>query len=458
MEAIYPALLFVFAIAFLLTGYPVAFSLAGSSLIMAALGYFFIGHFDSSFLLAFPERIYGVMTNETLIAIPLFIFMGILLEKAKIAEDLLDSMGKLFSRVSAGLGISVFFVGALLAASTGIVGATVVSMGLISLPAMLKRNYNQSISAGIICASGTLGQIIPPSIVLVILGDVISSAHQQAQLAMGNWSPESVSVGDLFVGAILPGFVLVLLYMLFLFLLALWKPSLFPKSQEDQWVAGDGKKVLTALIPPFVLILGVLGSILAGLATPTEASSVGCMGALLLAKIKKRLSFMQLKEALRSTSKVNAMVFAILLGASLFSLVFRAYGGDEVVGHFLENLPGGKTASFLLVMSLIFFLGFFLDFFEITFVVVPIVGPILLQMDVDPIWLGVMIALNLQTSFLTPPFGFSLFYLRGVAPESLKTKEIYKGVIPFIAIQLTVMLLLWFFPELVTYLPEKVFS
>lgn len=458
MESFYPFVLFIIAIVFLLSGYPVAFSLAGSSLLMAGFGLLFTDIFDPSFLYALPERIYGVMTNETLIAIPLFIFMGIILEKARIAEDLLESMGKVFSKIPGGLGISVCFVGALLAASTGIVGATVVSMGLISLPTMLKKNYSDSLSAGVICASGTLGQIIPPSIVLVILGDVISSAHQQAQLAMGNWAPESVSVGDLFVGAIIPGSILVIAYMAYIFVLAISGSKQVPKTEKESLSKKDLKDALSCLIPPFVLILGVLGSILSGIATPTEASSVGCVGALSLAYIKKRFNLDLLKQSLQNTTKVNAMVFTILIGASIFSLVFRAYGGDEVVKAFLEDLPGGRTTSFLLVMSLIFFLGFFLDFFEITFVVVPIVGPILLQMDMDPVWLGVMIAINLQTSFLTPPFGFSLFYLRGVAPEGLSTNSIYKGVIPFIGIQVSLLILLWFFPEWITYLPKVIFG
>lgn len=457
METAFPFLLFAFSIIILLLGYPVAFSLSGSALIFAGFG-LLTNSFDPSFLNALPERIYGIMTNDTLIAIPLFIFMGIMLEKSKISEDLLDNMGDIFGKVPGGLGLSVCFVGGLLAASTGIVGATVVSMGLISLPCMLKRGYSPSLSAGVICASGTLGQIIPPSIILVILGDVISTAHQQAQLNLGNWAPDSVSVGDLFVGAIIPGALLMLFYMIYIFIIALVKPQLAPAPQNVTYSKEMYFKAIKALIAPILLILGVLGSILSGIATPTEASSVGCVGSILLAFFKKVFSFQKLKEALIQTTKVNAMVFAILIGASIFSLVFRAYGGDEIVKEILEHLPGGVVSSFLLVMLIMFILGFFLDFFEITFVMVPIVGPILLEMGLDPIWLGIMIAINLQTSFLTPPFGFALFYLRGVAPKSLSTKEIYKGVIPFICIQISILVILWFFPGLATFLPEVLFK
>ncbi len=453
--------MFALAVAILLMGYPVAFSLSGSAIIFALFGVY-MDVFDLTFLGAFPERIFGVMRNQTLIAIPLFVFMGVMLERAKISEELLDTMGMLFGKVRGGLGISVCLVGALLAASTGIVGATVVTMGLISLPAMLKYNYSPSLAAGIVTASGTLGQIIPPSIILIILGDVISSAHQQAQLAMGNFSPSSVSVGDLFVGAIFPGLILVGLYIVYIGIIAALKPEVAPAIPPERLkeLAIDGVwvKIFKVMVPPLILIIGVLGSILTGLATPTEAASVGCIGGILLTALKKKLSMKILKEVVVTTAHVNCMVFVILLGASLFSLVFRGFEGDEVIHELLTNLPGGTAGAFLAVMILMFVMGFFLDFFEITFVVVPIVGPVLLMMGLDPVWLGVMIALNLQTSFLTPPFGFALFYLRGVAPPEVTTMQIYKGVIPFIGLQMVMLVILWFWPGLATWLPEVIYG
>ncbi|MBW1637013.1 MAG: TRAP transporter large permease subunit, partial [Deltaproteobacteria bacterium] len=379
----YPMLMFGVAVGILLMGYPVAFSLCGTAILFALFGVF-TGAFDITFLGAFPERIYGVMGNQTLIAIPLFIFMGVMLERAKISEELLETMGILFGKVRGGLGISVCIVGALLAASTGIVGATVVTMGLISLPSMLRFNYSPSLSAGIVAASGTLGQIIPPSIILIILGDVISSAHQQAQLALGNYSPTSVSVGDLFVGALLPGLVLVGLYITYIAIIAALKPEVAPALPKEILQSVTGYKlwgkVVKVLIPPLLLIMGVLGSILAGLATPTEAASVGCVGGILLAAVKKQLNFKILREVMITTTHVNCMVFVILLGARMFSLVFRGFEGDEVVHSLLTSLPGGVGSAFLVVMLIMFVMGFFLDFFEITFVVVPIVGPILLMM------------------------------------------------------------------------------
>lgn len=457
----YPVLMFGLAVLILLLGYPVAFSLSGTAIAFALFGVF-MGDFDMSFLGAFPERIFGVMGNQTLIAIPLFIFMGVMLERSKISEELLDTMGMLFGKVRGGLGISVCIVGALLAASTGIVGATVVTMGLISLPTMLKYNYSPSLASGIVTASGTLGQIIPPSIILIILGDVISSAHQQAQLALGNFSPSSVSVGDLFVGALFPGLVLVGLYVAYILIIATIKPEsapAFPPERLEGMSRGDiWIKAVKVLIPPFLLIIGVLGSILVGIATPTEAASVGCVGGIILTALKKQLSLKILREVMQTTTHVNCMVFIILLGASMFSLVFRGYEGDEIVHEMLTNLPGGVVGAFLVVMAVMFVMGFFLDFFEITFVVVPIVGPVLLTMGLDPIWLGVMIALNLQTSFLTPPFGFALFYLRGVAPPTVSTMHIYKGVIPFIGLQLIMLIILWFWPELATWLPKVVYG
>lgn len=444
--------------AVLLSGFPVAFCLAGTALGFAGLGVL-TGHFDAAFLSALPARIYGIMANETLMAVPLFVFMGVVLERSKIAENLLETMAQLCGRLCGGLGISVCLVGGLLAASTGIVGATVVTMGLISLPAMLKRAYSPAVATGIICASGTLGQIIPPSIVLVILGDVVSSAHQQAQLKMGNFAPVSVSVGDLFMGALLPGLVLMSLYILYIIGLGLLKPAAVPAEAHTPFSAAFLARLGAALVPPLVLIGGVLGSILFGVATPTEAASVGAVGAMLLAMAKGHFNRDALKEAMRTTTEINAMVFIILIGASVFSLVFRGYGGDEAVECFLAHeATGGVLGSFALVMAVMFLLGFFLDFFEIIFVVVPIVGPVLLAMGLDPVWLGVMIALNLQTSFLTPPFGFSLFYLRGVAPPEISTPQIYRGVVPFIAIQVLLLVGLWFVPELATYLPARVFG
>jgi tripartite ATP-independent transporter DctM subunit len=353
-------------------------------------------------------------------------------------------------------------VGMLLAASTGIVGATVVTMGLLSLPTMMKRGYNPKIATGSICASGTLGQIIPPSIVLVLLGDVMSSAYQQAQLDMGIYSPDTVSVGDLFAGALLPGLLLVGLYILYLVGVAIFIPSAVPPIPEEERHAINQKEMfiraLKVLFPPLFLIVAVLGSILGGLATPTEAASVGAAGAILLAITQRQFNLAILKEVVRGTTKVSSMVFLILIGASVFSLVFRGFGGDEVVQEILSNLPGGVVGAVITVMLIMFFLGFILDFIEITFVVVPLVAPVLLAMGLNPVWLGVMIALNLQTSFLTPPFGFSLFYLRGVAPVEIKTTDIYLGVAPFILIQLITLGMLAFWPQLATWLPNVIYG
>lgn len=450
-------LLFFAVFLFLLTGYPVAFVLAGTSLLFAGIG-MLAQSFDSAFIGALPSRIYGTMMNQTLIAVPLFVFMGVMLERSKIAENLLETMARLFGPLRGGLGISVTLVGMLLAASTGIVGATVVTMGLLSLPSMLKRGYSPSLACGTICASGTLGQIIPPSIVLVLLGDVLSSAYQQAQLDKGIYSPETVSVGDLFVGALIPGLLLVGLYLVYLILMAWLKPETMPairdEQADDHWAAA----VLKALLPPFLLIVAVLGSIIAGFATPTEAASVGAVGSLVLAAAYRQLNLAILREVMRGTTRITAMVFMILIGAALFSLVFRGFGGDEAVHHFLTNLPGGKFTAVLLVMLVMFFLGFVMDFIEIIFIVVPIVGPILLAMDISPVWLGIMIAINLQTSFLTPPFGFALFYLRGIAPPSVSTLQIYRGVIPFIGIQLLALALIALWPALATWLPKLIYT
>ena len=513
--------MFVVTCGFLMFGFPVAFTLAGTSIFFAALG---VGMdvFSWSMFGALPSRIFGnAMTNEVLIAVPLFIFMGVMLERSKVAEELLDSMGMLFGSMRGGLGVSVSIVGALLAASTGIVGATVVTMGLLSLPTMLKRGYNPSLACGSICAAGTLGQIIPPSIVLVLLGDQISNAYSDAQRALGNFAPEPVSVGDLFAGALIPGIGLVCMYILYQLLIAWLKPETSPPiPQEELNVEGLGKRIAHALIPPVVLIIAVLGSILAGVATPTEAAAVGSVGALLLAGLRIDEShgipfyaaflalilmllltnsmdlrvgmnetsnanmfgiagvslcglvlangvIMALKRVYqaeiltvvcRSTMDITSMVFVILIGASVFSLVFRGLGGDDMIHEILSNLPGGVIGAMLVVMGVMFVLGFFLDFIEITFVVVPIVAPVLLMMDLNPVWLGIMMAMNLQTSFLTPPFGFALFYLRGVAPNSVTTMQIYKGVVPFIFIQVIGLLLLSIFPELATWLPTVIFG
>ncbi len=510
-------LMFAAAILVLLLGFPVAFSLAGVAIIFALLGDYF-GVFPIQFLKAIPQRIFGTMTNEVLMAVPLFIFMGTILEKSKVAEDLLENMSKLFRHIRGGLGISVTLVGALLAASTGIVGATVVTMGLLSLPTMLKNGYDTKLATGVITAAGTLGQIIPPSIVLILLGDVISNAYQQSQLEMGIFSPDTVSVGDLFAGSLIPGLLLVSLYILYQFFKAFSDPESTPeikiKDNNINYIL-----LLKALFPPLTLIIAVLGSILSGFATPTEAASVGAIGSILLAsnRIAKdnfysfiatfsfilllvlnlvfdlrlnrdnlnfyEISFLFLAliifsiffvsslisiyklflsgvlfDAARSSTKITSMVFIILIGATFFSLVFRGLGGDETIEHFLTNLPGGTFSAILIVMIAMFLLGFFLDFIEITFVVVPIVAPIILQMGIDPVWLGVMMAINLQTSFLTPPFGFALFYLRGVAPNNVKTSQIYRGVIPFILIQMIMLILLSAFPIIATWLPTYIFN
>ena len=452
-------LMFLSVIGVLLLGYPVAFSLAGTALLFAAIGTV-TGTFDP--VLGFlPERLYGVMTNQTLIAVPLFVFMGVMLERSRVAEHLLDTMALLFGPLRGGLGISVTLVGMLLAASTGIVGATVVTMGLLSLPTMLKRGYDARIATGTICASGTLGQIIPPSIILVLLGDVLSAAYQQAQLKQGIFSPDTVSVGDLFVGAVIPGLMLVGLYLTYLMLVAWLNPSAMPAIPAEERATDRGEllaRAAKALAPPLLLIVAVLGSIMGGFATPTEAASVGAVGAVLLALANGQLNLQRLREVMRSTVRVTSMVFMILIGASIFSLVFRGFGGDEAVHQLLTQLPGGTFSAVFVVMLVMFLLGFVLDFIEITFVVVPIVGPVLLMLGVDPVWLGIMIAINLQTSFLTPPFGFALFYLRGVAPKAINTREIYRGVAPFIVIQLLALGLLALLPGLATWLPSLVYA
>lgn len=509
--------LFIGVCGFLLAGYPVAFTLAGGALLFAVVGNLF-GVFDFGLLGALVPQIFGRMTNAVLIAVPLFVFMGVMLERSKVAEDLLETMGRLFGRLSGGLGIAVTIVGALLAASTGIVGATVVTMGLLSLPVMLKRGYDPKLATGAICAAGTLGQLIPPSIVLVLLGEVMSSSFQQAQLKRGIFSPETVSVGDLFAGALIPGLMLVGIYLLYQVAVAWWRPQSSPAIAAAEGPAL--RAVMRVLVPPVVLIVAVLGSILAGIATPTEAAAVGAVGAGLLAArrldpgarpavyaavlamigllllttfLDLRLgrdnptliqklgigaaalltvvlawgcasSFLRLHranilaEVMRSTLSITAMVFVILIGAALFSLVFRGFGGDDLVHSFLQSLPGGVVGAVIIVMAVMFVLGFFLDFIEIIYVVVPIVAPPLLIMGLDPVWLGIMFAVNLQTSFLTPPFGFALFYLRGVAPPEVRTQEIYRGVVPFVGIQIVMLIVLAAFPKLATWLPKILYG
>ncbi|MCA1770031.1 MAG: TRAP transporter large permease subunit [Halomonas sp.] len=460
-----PLVMFAAVCSVLMLGYPVALSLAGTALIFAGIGYVLVQlgvpvPFETRYMSAMPNRLYGIMNNQTLLAVPLFVLMGVLLEKSRIAETLLDAMSLAFGALRGGLGIAVVLVGMLLAASTGIVGATVVTMGLLSLPTMIKRGYSPSLATGTICATGTLGQIIPPSIALVLLGDVLNNAYQQAQLAMGIWSPRTLSVGDLFIGALVPGLLLVVAYIIYLLITAWLKPETAPAADRDSLMKELGHTgsiwplLLKGLLPPVLLIVAVLGSILGGFATPTEASAVGAFGAFMLAMANRRLTLPILREVVQSTTQVTSMVFLILIGAALFSLVFRAFGGEELVVELFEVLPGGVVGATLVVMLVIFLLGFILDFIEITFVVVPIVGPVLLAMGVDPIWLGIMIAVNLQTSFLTPPFGFALFYLRGVTPESVPTSAIYRGVIPFIALQLCMLLALALFPALATWLPS----
>ncbi len=517
------AFMFAAALILLLRGYPVAFTLAGVGLLFALLGSILqVGLFatgDLSFIKPFYSRIFGLMdeVNEVLVAVPLFIFMGVMLERSQVAGELLENMGRLFGKLRGGVGISVTLVGMLLAASTGIVGATVVTMGLISLPTMLRHNYSKPLACGSIAAAGTLGQIIPPSIVLVILGDQISSEYVEARRAVGDWSPDPVSVGDLFVGALLPGLMLVLMYIAYQIGMAIFRPESSPAIKELD--PPPLKEILRVLVPPVGLIISVLGSILAGVATPTEAAAVGAVGSVLLAGerlTQKQLPLLVgviamvvslilaatfdlrlnrdvittqsmvgivlagmsclsvmwavltsvlrvykagvLTDVMQSTTKITVMVFVILIGAQLFNLSFRGLGGDEHVHALLSQIPGGAFGAMLAVMLVMFLLGFFLDFLEIMFVVIPIVAPVLFKLDLNPVWVAIMIGMNLQTSFLTPPFGFALFYLRGVAPPEVKTSDIYKGVAPFVAIQMIALAILAAFPELATWLPKVVFG
>jgi tripartite ATP-independent transporter DctM subunit len=521
MTEVFALAMFAATCGLLLAGFPVAFTLAGTALLFAVLGSLF-DLFELPLLGAFAQQIFGRMTNPVLIAVPLFVFMGVMLDRSKVAEELLETMGALFGRMRGGLGFSVTCVGALLAASTGIVGATVVTMGLLSLPTMLRRGYDPGLAAGSICAAGTLGQIIPPSIVLVLLGEVMSSAYQQAQLRTGNFSPDTVSVGDLFAGALVPGLMLVALYLGYQGIVAWLRPDSSPALPVDDEALGPGagRRILGTLVPPVALIIAVLGSILAGIATPTEAAAVGAIGASLLAARKvapvslpavlialasmaglvaltigfdlrvgradagfaAQLAFGMavvlsaalagalilifrhlhragvLREVMRGTLRITSMVFVILIGAALFALVFRGFGGGEMVHRFLTDLPGGAFGAMLFVMAVMFVLGFFLDFIEIIYVVVPIVAPPLIVLGLDPLWIGVMIAVNLQTSFLTPPFGFALFYLRGVAPAEVTTLALYRGVAPFVAIQLAALAILAAVPGLVLWLPRLIYG
>jgi tripartite ATP-independent transporter DctM subunit len=511
-------LMFATLVAAILMGYPVAFTLAGVALAFGLIG-LSLGVFTPAYFAAFPQRVFGTMTNQTLVAVPLFVLMGVILERSKIAEDLLSTMGDLFGRARGGLLYSTSIVGALLAASTGVVGATVVTMGLLALPAMMARGYHAPTALGSIAAAGTLGQIIPPSIVLVLLGDVLTTANQRAQQELGNSAPDAVSVGDLFAGALIPGLFLVGIYIVYQAVRSFLDPKIAPAADTPY---PSLSRTASALAAPLLLIVGVLGSILAGVATPTEGAAVGAAGAALLAGFRLErdagrpksllaraalvggaglvglvllrllaptraldpgdgvlfwaaallcamaaagviggfVALMRQRElagVLRGATDITAMVFMILIGAALFSLVFRGLGGDEWVAGMLEAVPGGLTGAMLFTMAVMFILGFFLDFIEICFIVVPLVAAPLIMMGADPVWLGVMMALVLQTSFLTPPFGFALFYLRGVAPASVRTIDIYRGVVPFILLQLVAVAAVWMAPPLATWLPGMLY-
>ncbi len=425
------------ALVLIFSGFPVAFSLGGTGLIFAFLGVGF-GYFDWAYLTAMSERTFGVMSNTILLAVPFFIFMGTMLERSRLAEDLLQTIGVLFGPVRGGLAIAVVLVGALLAAATGVVGASVVAMGLISLPVMMRHGYSRPLAAGVIAASGTLGQIIPPSIVLLVLADQLG-----------------VAVGDLFKGALLPGLLLTLLYAIYVGAIAFLKPDLAPALPQRMRQEGRerlGRKLLLVMFPPLALILIVLGSIFAGVATPTEAGGLGALGAVLLAAAGRRLTTKAVRETVRETAKLTTMVVFLLIGATMFTLVFRGLYGDLWIEEHLTNLPGGEMGLLIIANLVIFLLGFFIDFFEIAFIVVPLLAPAAVYLGIDLVWFGVMISMNLQASFLTPPFGFSLFYLRGVAPPELKTSEIYRGAVPFILIQLLALILLILFPQLVRWM------
>ena len=444
------ALIFIlFTFVFLLSGIPAGFVLSGNALLFALLGSQ-IGFFDTAFLQAIPNRIFGIMSNQNLLAVPLFIFMGLILEKTKIAEELLESMNKLYSNTNGGLAISVVLVGVLMGASTGIVGASVVTLGLLSLPVMLKNNYPKSLSCGVICASGTLGQIIPPSLVLILLADVISSAYQQAQLNMGIFSPETVTISDLFAGALLPGLLLPMIYIFYIKSLKINSITIL----QNKDTSISDVNIVRSLIAPIFLIIIVLGSIIFGIATPSEAASLGAVGAILLSILKNKLKLSIIKITSLETIKLTSMVFLILIGATFFSLVFRGLEGEELIQNLLSYGPENKYLSLIITLAIMFLLGFILDFIEIIFIIIPLFGPVLFTYGFDPVWIAIMIAMVLQTSFLTPPFGFSLFYLRGVAPKEISTQDIYKGVMPFIIIQIIAIVIVFLIPEIATILPK----
>jgi tripartite ATP-independent transporter DctM subunit len=438
MEAL-PLIMFGVLTLLLMVGFPVAFTLLGTSLVFGFIGF----GWDLFNLL--PMRIWGTMTNQTLLAVPLFIFMGVMLERSGLAEDLLETMALLFGRMCGGLAVSVVIVGMLLGASTGIVGATVVTMGLISLPTMLRRGYQTELATGVISASGTLGQIIPPSIVLVLLGDIIG-----------------VSVGDLFMGAVIPGMLLVGLYCVYIIIYSHFNKACAPTIPDDEWqeilAAGLWKRVFKALVPPLLLMTCVLGSIFAGVASPTEAAAVGASGAVILSMVNRRFTFARLRETMMTTTVLTSMVFIILVGAGAFGLVFRGLNGDHLIRDYITHLAFGKWTVMLIVMTIIFVIGFFLDFIEITFIHIPVLAPIMHDFGFDPLWFAILFAINLQTSFMTPPFGFSLFFLKGVAPPYVRTGQIYKGIIPFVLLQLFGLGLVVIFPELATWLPTVVFG
>ena len=444
MELI-PLLLLTLICVALLVGYPVAFTLAGVSILFALICIPF-GMFDPTILKSIPIRIFGIMNNVTLLAVPLFIYMGTVLEKSGIAAKMLENMAAAFKNTKGGLSISIIFVGALLAASTGIVGATVVTMGLMSLPILINQGYERSFSTGLVASTGTLGQIIPPSIALVLLGDVMSNAYQRAQNDMGIFSQQTVTVGDLFIGAIVPGIMICLGYLIYTIYKN--KNNLHLKDYTNSSNV-ENLALFKTLMLPIILIFLVLGSIFAGIATPTEAAAIGAFGALIIALINQKVDISFIKETSEKTAVVSTMIFTILIGASIFSLIFRGVGGDDLIDLIFNSLPGGSYTALIFVLLVIFLLGFILDFIEICYVIIPLVAPPLLMMGFDPVWLAILFAINLQTSFLTPPFGFSLFYLRGVADESIQTKEIYKGVIPFIFIQLLILFLVMLFPTII---------
>ena len=445
---IFAIIFILFTFIILLSGIPVAFVLSGSALLFSSIGIMF-GVFDYSYLLAVPNRVLGIMSNQNLLAVPLFIFMGLVLEKTKIAEELLIAMNALYKNTNGGFAISVVLVGALMGASTGIVGASVVTLGLLSLPVMLKNNYPRPLACGVICASGTLGQIIPPSLVLILLADVLSSAYQQAQLNLGIFTPETVTISDLFAGALIPGLLLPVMFIFYIKSLKINNVS-----QNIVKDTSENINLASSFFPPILLIATVLGSIVLGIATPSEAASLGAIGSLLIAFTKDKLSFNIIKNTSKGTIKLTSMVFLILIGATFFSLVFRGFEGEELIQNLLSHGPENKYLSLLITLGIMFFLGFILDFIEIIFIIIPLFGPVLFSYGFDPIWVGILIAMVLQTSFLTPPFGFSLFYLRGVAPKEIPTKDIYKGVLPFIIIQIIAIGLVFVFPQIALFLPD----